>query len=274
MRKLILALSAVAAFTGSAVAADLPAKAPMMAPVVAPVPTWTGFWISGGFGFGLMENSNSVTASTAPFALFDPGHDAGGRGWLGKVGVGYDYQFMSSFVIGGFADAQWSNIRGQNSFLCPGGCAGPFNYTGQMKNDWSWSVGGRVGYVALPGLLTYLNAGWSQADFTQVNYLNGDQGFGFGTPTGAVLPSQRVSGYFVGGGTEYRISQIPGLFWKSEVRLYDYGDRTSSQPCLVTGSCGTGGTIHSLMHSHVYEQTATTELVYRFNWGGPVVAKY
>jgi hypothetical protein len=35
-----------------------------------------------------------------------------------------------------------------------------------------------------------------------------------------------------------------------------------------------GGTIHSLDRGHVYEQTATTELVYRFNWGGPVVAKY
>jgi outer membrane immunogenic protein len=37
MKKLVLALSAVAAFTGSALAADLPArtytKAPMMAPV-------------------------------------------------------------------------------------------------------------------------------------------------------------------------------------------------------------------------------------------------
>jgi hypothetical protein len=27
-------------------------------------------------------------------------------------------------------------------------------------------------------------------------------------------------------------------------------------------------------NSRVYEQKATTELVYRFNWGGPVVAKY
>jgi hypothetical protein len=35
-----------------------------------------------------------------------------------------------------------------------------------------------------------------------------------------------------------------------------------------------GGTIHSLDRGHDYEQTATTELVYRFNWGGPVVAKY
>jgi len=35
------------------------------------------------------------------------------------------------------------------------------------------------------------------------------------------------------------------------------------------------GTINSLAHTHIVEQTATTELVYRFNWSGAgVVAKY
>jgi hypothetical protein len=36
----------------------------------------------------------------------------------------------------------------------------------------------------------------------------------------------------------------------------------------VTGTCGAAGTIHSLDRSKVFEQAATTELVYRFNWGG------
>jgi hypothetical protein len=34
------------------------------------------------------------------------------------------------------------------------------------------------------------------------------------------------------------------------------------------------GSLHSIDNSRTYVQTATTELVYRFNWGGPVVAKY
>jgi outer membrane immunogenic protein len=270
MKKVLLALTALAAFTGSAVAADLPVRTKAAPVAVAPVPTWTGFWLSGGFGFGMMENSHSVNGPVAPFPSFDFGHDNGGKGWLGKVGLGYDYQFMGNFVIGAFADAQWTSIAGWSSFNCPAGCLGPTGYMGSLKNDWSWSIGGRAGYVALPGLLTYFNGGFSQGNFNQVNYIDAATT----GATGLVLPSQRMNGYFLGGGTEYAISQIPGLFWKSEVRFYDYGNRTSSQLCVLTGPCGAAGTIHSIDHSHVYEQTATTEFVYRFNWGSPIVAKY
>ena len=224
-----------------------------------------------------MEYQHSETDIVSPFALFSPGQDAGAKGWLGKVGLGYDYQFMSNFVIGAFADAQWSNIAGQTGFFCPSGCPGADSYNGQIKNDWSWSAGGRIGYVALPGLLTYFNAGYTQAHFIQTNYFNSDTDSGvFGSNTGLVLPSRSKSGYFLGGGTEYAISQFPGLFWKNEVRFSDFGNHTDSQLCTVnpTGDCGTPGTVNSLHVSHVYEQAATTELVYRFNWGGPVVAKY
>jgi outer membrane immunogenic protein len=237
------------------------------------VASWTGLWISGGFGYGLMDIDHSVTDSLPPFPAFDIGHDNAGRGWLGKVGIGYDYQFagpFGSWVIGAFADAQFSDIKGGYSFNCPGTCAGPFGYTGQLKNDWSWSAGGRIGYVALPGLLTYLNAGYTEANFKQVNYVDAANGLA----TGLVLPSQRRDGWFVGGGTEYAITQIPGLFWKSEYRFADYGNKTQGQVCTVTGTCGLAGDLHSFDRSRTYVQTATTELVYRFNWGGPVVAKY
>jgi len=272
MKKIGLALAVVAAFTGSAVAADVAPRAYSKAPApMAPVASWTGFWISGGFGFGMMEYSTSVT-SVSGTTVFDSGHDAGGRGWLGKVGSGYDYQFAGNFVIGAFADAQWSNIKGQNSFTCPGICSGPtLGYTGQINNDWSWSVGGRIGYVAIPGLLTYLNAGYTQADVKQVNYVLASDG----TPGGLAMPSRRMGGYFLGGGTEYAISQIPGLFWKSEVRFSDFGNRTDTQVCATSGFCGTPGSLHSVDRNHLYEQAATTELVYRFNWGGaPVSTKY
>jgi outer membrane immunogenic protein len=269
MKKIGLALAVVAAFTGSALAADMAPRTYSKAPM-APVASWTGLWISGGFGFGMMEYSTSVT-SVAGTTVFDTGHDTGGKGWLGKVGLGYDYQLVGNFVIGAFADAQWSNIRGQNSFTCPGICSGPTQgYTGQVKNDWSWSVGGRIGYVALPGLLTYFNGGFTQADFDQTNYVVASTR----DPGGPVLGSRRMKGYFLGGGTEYALSQIPGLFWKNEVRFSDLGSRTDSQTCLVTGACGTAGTVHSLDRNHVYEQAATTELVYRFNWGAPVSPKY
>jgi outer membrane immunogenic protein len=275
MKKIVFALAAVASFAAPAFAADMAPRAYSKAPPapIAAVASWTGFWISGGFGYGLLDTEHSVTGPVVPFPAFDVGHDNGGRGWLGKVGVGADYQFagpFGSWVVGAFADAQFSDIKGNTSFNCPGTCLGPFGYAGQIKNDWSWAAGARLGYVALPGLLTYLNAGFTEANFKQVNYFDAATG----AATGLVLPSQRRDGWFVGGGTEYAITQLPGLFWKSEYRFADYGNKTYSQLCVVAIACGAAGTIHSFDRSRTFVQTATTELVYRFNWGGPVVAKY
>jgi outer membrane immunogenic protein len=233
---------------------------------VAPVYNWTGLWISGGFGYGLADFEHSVTGPVAPFPIFDIGHDNGGRGWLGKVGAGFDFQGWpwSSIVIGGFVDGQWSDIKGNYSFNCPGGCPGPTGYIGQIKNDWSWAVGGRIGYIALPGLLTYFNGGWTEANLKQVNYVDA----ALGTATGLVRPSERVNGWFLGGGTEYAINWLPGLFWKSEYRFADYGNHSTTQLCTVTGPCGVGGTAMSIDRDRLFVQTVTTELVYRFNWGG------
>jgi len=287
MKKLALTLASLALLTGSAVAADLAVKAP---PMAAPVPVynWTGFWISGGIGYGLADLDTRVTGATAPFAVFDTGHDLGARGWLGKVGAGFDYQFagpLGSWVIGVFADGSWSNIKGQDSFLCSvGTCFGPFGFAGQQQNDWSWAVGGRLGYVVTPALLTYFNGGWTQSHWKQVNWFDNDPadaGVGFGTFTGLVKPSQTRNGWFIGGGTEYSFANswlpIRGLFWKNEVRFSEFGNNTSNQICTVSINvgCGAAASVHSLARTHIYEQAATTELVYRFNWSGAgVVAKY
>ena len=50
MKKLLLALTAVAAMTGSASAADLAAKPYVKAPPPPPAYSWTGFYIFGGGG--------------------------------------------------------------------------------------------------------------------------------------------------------------------------------------------------------------------------------
>jgi len=253
MKKILLALTAVTALTGSALAADLPARTYSKAPaVVAPVPTWTGFWISGGIGYGMSEYQHSYSDLSGQ-PLQYAGQDSAGKGWLGKVGLGYDYQFMGNFVVGAFADADWTNISGQYAITG--------SLTGKVQNDWNWAVGGRVGYVALPGLLTYFNGGYTQGDFKGTNYT----GLG-GVPSAYSLASQTRGGWFLGGGTEYAVSQVPGLFWKSEVRFSQFGDKTNS--LLAQGAPFWNQT------SHFFEQKATSELVYRFNWGGPVVAKY
>jgi outer membrane immunogenic protein len=63
---------------------------------------------------------------------------------------------------------------------------------------------------------------------------------------------------------------LPGLFWKTEYRLSTF-DKADSLPYIST-TTGTGtGTFNE---SKKWVQTVRSELVYRFNWGGPLVAKY
>ncbi len=80
MKKLVLALSAVAAFTGSALAADLPARTYTKAPMMAPVYNWTGFYIFGGAGGGLWDADSNVQST----GVVDRGDRRGGLG----VGAG------------------------------------------------------------------------------------------------------------------------------------------------------------------------------------------
>ena len=286
MKKLMIALASLAALTGSAVAADMAVKAP---PPVAPAPVynWTGFWVSAGFGYALADIEERVTGPVAPFGVFDTGHDVGAKGWLGKVGAGWDYQFagpLGNWLIGVFADGQWSNIKGNDSFFCPVGvCAGPASFAGQQQNDWSWAVGARLGYLVTPTLLTYFNGGWTQAHWKQVNWVGNDPTVpvAFGAFSGILLPNQTRSGWFLGGGTEYSFANswlpIQGLFWKNEVRFSEFQGRDNNQFCLVAAAgaaCGTAGVLNSINHSRTVEQAATTELVYRFNWTGPGMGRY
>src|ERR1700682_645486 len=87
MKKLVLALTAVAAFTGSASAADLAARPYTKAPApVAPAYSWTGFYIFGGGGGGLWDaDSNSGTRPGG--AALTPDQRLGGSGWGGTRGV-------------------------------------------------------------------------------------------------------------------------------------------------------------------------------------------
>jgi ABC-type transport system substrate-binding protein len=55
MKKLALALTALAALTGQAVAADMAVKAP---PPVVPIMTWTGFYVGANAGYNWGYYSN------------------------------------------------------------------------------------------------------------------------------------------------------------------------------------------------------------------------
>jgi outer membrane immunogenic protein len=265
MKKVLLALTALAAVTGSASAADLGARPYAKAPMaVAPAYNWTGFYIFGGGGAGLWAADSNV--QTAPGAVaITRDQRLGGSGWFGTVGIGYDWQFNGRWVAGVFADGQFGDIRGSLS--------DPFFQTeGREKLKTSYAAGVRLGYLVAPNVLSYVNGGYSGSEWS-------------GTTQSVIAPggvnvattgSFQRNGWFIGGGVENNLDifgiTAPGWFMKTEYRSAFY-DRIALPetfvPAFGGGATGTAATFKP------WTQTISTSLVYRFNWGGaPVAARY
>jgi outer membrane immunogenic protein len=245
MKKLAIAITGVAALTGSAIAADMPVKAPL-APVVRAV-SWTGCYVGAGGGYG-MWNQDNQTILTGSGSAIDQQHTDGGRGWFGTGQVGCDYQFAPKWVVGAFGDFDVSDIKG--TMTLPG-----VSYQGDEKERWSWAVGARAGYLPWDSLLVFVSGGFTEARFGAVNFV--DTG---GVSTGISTQEATYNGWFLGSGYEYKLDWMPGLFWKTEYRFADYGSQTNPTVFTFNGS----PFIYSV-ESHKYVQTIRSELVYRFN---------
>jgi outer membrane immunogenic protein len=261
MKRLVVALTALAAFTGSALAADMApryAKAP--APVL-PVYNWTGFYIFGGGGGGLWTSDSNIV-STGGFGpagtAVSRDHRLGGDGWFGTVGAGYDVQFGGKWVAGIFGDAQFGSIKGSLS--------DPFFASeGQVKLETSYAAGVRLGYLVAPNVLSYVNGGYSGSEWSGSSLSTLAAGGGLVDYT---TPSFSRNGWFIGGGVENNLDifgiSAPGWFMKTEYRSAFY-DRVTL-PGTFTPANGGGLTGHAITFEP-WVQTISTSLVYRFNWG-------
>jgi outer membrane immunogenic protein len=261
MKRLVLALAAVAAFSGSASAADLGARPYSKAPApIAYAPSWTGFYIFGGGGGGL-SNSDQYVQTTAGALPLTITQRQGGSGWFGTVGLGYDWQFNGTWVFGLLADGQFGSIRSTVQDPIAG-------ITGNQKVEDSWAAGARLGWLVAPNVLSYVNAGYSGAHFGSTSFTT----LG-GAATGIHLNGYNRNGWFVGGGVENNLNifgiTAPGWFMKTEYRSAFYNTKTSNE--LFDGS---NVLVGRDIRANSWNQTISTSLVYRFNWTGPVVAKY
>ncbi|HEX3114184.1 MAG TPA: outer membrane beta-barrel protein [Bradyrhizobium sp.] len=269
MKKLVLALSAVAAFSAPALAADMAAKAPLRPAPVAYAPSWTGCYVGGGWGYGMWNQENTGFADPTPngrILVRTQETDTvtnGGRGWLGTVQGGCDYQFglgTHQLVIGAFGDYDFANIHGRHDAFG--------EIVADEKLSSQWAVGGRIGWVALPSLMVFFSGGYTEANFDRQDYTNLTSP-PFGIPANVFTDKRTYKGWFLGAGDEYALNFLPGLFWKTEYRVSEFNVQTN--PFLSTT---TGLPLGVSEDSKKWVQTVRSELVYRFNWGGPVVAKY
>ncbi len=214
--------------SSSAFAADmsLPLKAPL-----PPAPTWTGCYLDAGVGYGMYNQDNNSETSPGLVPIGTTVTNGGG-GWLGRLGGGCDYQFgvaaLGNFVIGAFGDYDFMDLQG--TFGDP---SGPV--TGSEKESGAWYVGGRLGYLVTPSLLTYVDGGYTATRFDQVNLFSA---FAPPVATGLSISANTYSGLFLGGGTEYALNMswvpIPGLFWRTGYRYASY--TAADVPILITGT--------------------------------------
>ncbi len=258
MKKLLLATFAAVLACGSAMAADMARPAykapPPLAP--APAPTWTGLYVGGGFGYAMWDADTRLDLPAFTGGTINNG----GRGWLGEVGGGYDYQFplaSLNVVVGVFGDYDFGNVKGQFS---PNAAIGfPSTLVGTEKEKSLWAAGGRAGWLITPQILSYWNGGYTGTRFDAVNFTTTGA-----TPAArATIPSHNYTGWFLGGGVEAMSSWLPGLSFYTEYRFANYHETTLTiaNAAAVAGALA-GATV--TVQPHV--QTIITGVRYKFNW--------
>ncbi|GAC1495584.1 MAG: outer membrane beta-barrel protein [Bradyrhizobium sp.] len=228
MKKMVVALAALAAFTGSASAADLAARPyAKAAPMAAPMASWTGLYIFGGAGGGIWDADSNVVSYPGLGAVTRD-QRLGGHGWFGTVGAGYDVQF-GGWVAGIFGDGQFGSLRG--SIADPS-----IGFEGREKLRTSYAAGARLGYLVAPNVLSYVNAGYSGSEWSGASYSSIFTGVS-SVPL-FTTPSFRRDGFFVGGGVENSLNffgiTAPGWFMKTEYRSAYY-DRIRLPETFVAG---------------------------------------
>jgi outer membrane immunogenic protein len=257
MKRASLAVASAFMFAAPvAQAADMPLKAPLAPP--PPAYNWTGCYVGAGGGYGMysQDEQTFTLAGTADSFL----SSGTGRGWIGTVQGGCDYQFSGSpfggagVVIGAFADYNWSNIRGINNVSMF-----TFPFSGNEKMSNYAAVGGRLGYLPTDRLLVYVDGGWTEARF---NAYNLSFNFGSGLTNVFGVNSHDRNGAFIGSGYEYYLGWLPGLTWKTEYRFAEYRSANDTIFTVATGAP------FETLHSTKYLQAVTSELVWRFNWTG------
>ncbi|MBX9773145.1 MAG: outer membrane beta-barrel protein [Xanthobacteraceae bacterium] len=220
-RRYLLTTVSVAAFSASALAADLPARMPVKAPApVVVVSSWAGFYI--GVHAGVAWNH-------AAFA--DVGDDIGGvnraplgvefwkprkAGFAGGGQVGYNFQ--SGSVVYGL-EADFSGVSNKASAIIgPPATFAPVNATTQLT--WMATVRGRLGVTLSPTLL-YITGGLAIAHFKD--------SWGLASlPAPEYTSNKTRAGWTVGGGVEHMFARN----WTAKIEaLYaDFGDWTVGGP--------------------------------------------
>ncbi len=212
------------------------------APTIAanPIFSWTGFYVGGHVGGGFAK---SDWTDTVPNANLKP------SGILGGGQIGYNYQ-VNNFVLGVEGEGTWADLNDNVS-----GCFYDATQSCSTKATGFATLTGRLGFT-LDRALFYAKGGAAWGHF---KYENPDPN----GPSPDYFASATRSGWTVGAGVEYALANN----WSVKLE-YDYLDFGAKNLTFT-------GTVDA------FPQTITDRVQmvkfganYRFDFGGPVVAKY
>jgi outer membrane immunogenic protein len=236
-----------------------PAVAYAKAPRLAALSNWDGLYLGVHGGYGWSDNDFS----------FDQGNGRriGGitsKGWVGGGQAGYNWQFGRA-VAGLEADFSVTGIKGDSAPLVTGGGL----VTNTLSDDVKYlgTARGRLGWLPLDNVLLYGTAGlaWERVNRTEtwVDL----------SPPPATFISTRPDDHFgwvAGAGAET-------LLWNSnwigrvEYLHYDFGTIEGTTNFSSTNPATTARVDHGGRQTIDVVRAGVS---YKFNGGGPVVAKY
>jgi outer membrane immunogenic protein len=227
--------------------------APVYPPVAEAAVNWTGPYVNAGFGYGLWAaQENSVDPATG-VCIICVTQTQGGKGWLGTIGAGYDWQFAPMWVVGVFGDYDFSSLKGTLQDDAFGHAEA---ISGDIKQRSAWAVGPRLGFLITPGTMPYINGGFTSARFSGATMV----GVLTLTPTGTSTQAFTADGWFVGGGVETAFDLFgflpKGFFLRSEYRYASYENKTLAD---------TGAITEASINFKPVVQTITSQIVFKFN---------
>jgi outer membrane immunogenic protein len=223
MRKLLLTTAALVALTaGEGFGADISRPVLKAPPAPMQFTNWSGCHVAGGGGYGFWNQDTSASYYGNPVGSEVT---SGGRGWFGTIGGGCDIQVSGSWVIGAFGAYDFGGIKGD--------VAVPINsttYWGNEKLTSAWAVGGRVGYLITPSIMTYVSAGYTEARFggADLFYPSAPP-----EPSGYSVPARTFSGLVPGRRLRVQLGLAAGRILADRVSAR--GVRSPEQGSSVSG---------------------------------------
>lgn len=255
MRELIQSSVAIVVLGrgGPAFAADLPVyKAPPMISAY----NWTGFYVGGHVGWGVIDENGTLVATTAGAPILPPGTVINGdrSSFLGGGQTGYNWQ-IGKWVFGVEGDLSWTDAK--TSTTTNGTLVANSFRVENANTHWYATLTGRVGY-AWDNWLFYVKGG---AAGVNVNYSANVSVAGIVTAFPGLSDTRK--GWTIGAGIEQALSS--NWSWKLEYDFMDFGTRRYT-------FIDTTGAITNMVD--INANVSTVKVGFNYRWGGPVIAKY